>query len=165
MMIMIKKQKPSWYTTCQHWPNRFTHALSICGHFMLSALGALSRVWLFETLWTVARQAALSTGFFRQEYWSGLPSPPPRQLYEMSIIIISVYRCGKQGTDRLGCLPQITQLENKRASIWIQEVQGILWEHVCGIVLEVTVSKLGSIAGLWVTTCLLQNMDIDFPFL
>ena len=29
------------------------------------------------TLWTVARQAPLSMGFSRQEYWSGLPFPPP----------------------------------------------------------------------------------------
>ena len=28
-------------------------------------------------MWTVARQAPLSTGFSRQEYWSGLPCPPP----------------------------------------------------------------------------------------
>ena len=30
-----------------------------------------SRVQLFATLWTVARQAPLSMGFSRQEYWSG----------------------------------------------------------------------------------------------
>ena len=29
------------------------------------------------TAGTVARQAPLSTGFSRQEYWSGLPYPPP----------------------------------------------------------------------------------------
>ena len=29
------------------------------------------------TLWTVAHQSPLSMGFSRQEYWSGLPSPPP----------------------------------------------------------------------------------------
>ena len=34
---------------------------------------SLSRVRLFETLWTVARQAPLSMGLFRQEYWSELP--------------------------------------------------------------------------------------------
>ena len=28
------------------------------------------------TPWTVAHQAPLSTGFPRQEYWSGLPFPP-----------------------------------------------------------------------------------------
>ena len=32
------------------------------------------------TLWTVACQAPLSVGFFRQEYWSGLPFPPPGDL-------------------------------------------------------------------------------------
>ena len=29
---------------------------------------------------TIAHQAPLSTGFSRQEYWSGLPSPPPGDL-------------------------------------------------------------------------------------
>ena len=29
------------------------------------------------TLWTVAGQAPLSMGFSRQEFWSGLPCPPP----------------------------------------------------------------------------------------
>ena len=32
---------------------------------------------LFVTPWTVAGQAPLSLGFSRQEYWSGLPCPPP----------------------------------------------------------------------------------------
>ena len=32
------------------------------------------------TPWTVARQAPLSMGFYRQEYWSGLPRPPPGDL-------------------------------------------------------------------------------------
>ena len=34
---------------------------------------SLSLIQLFATLWTVAHQAPPSTGFFRQEYWSGLP--------------------------------------------------------------------------------------------
>ena len=33
-----------------------------------------------ETPWTVAHQAPLSMGFSRQEYWSGLPCPPPGDL-------------------------------------------------------------------------------------
>ena len=37
----------------------------------------LSRVQFFETLWTVAHQAPLAMIFSRQEYWSGLPFPPP----------------------------------------------------------------------------------------
>ena len=40
----------------------------------------LSRVQLFLTLWTIAYQASLSMGFPRQEYWSGLPFPPPEDL-------------------------------------------------------------------------------------
>ena len=32
------------------------------------------------TPWTVARQAPLSMGFSRQEYWSGLPFPSPGDL-------------------------------------------------------------------------------------
>ena len=32
---------------------------------------SLSCVWFFATLWTVARQALLSMGFPRQEYWNG----------------------------------------------------------------------------------------------
>ena len=38
---------------------------------------SLSRVCLFEVLWTVAHQTSLSKGFSRHGYWSGLPFPPP----------------------------------------------------------------------------------------
>ena len=44
-----------------------------------------SHVWLFVTLWTVAHQASLSIGFSRQEDWSGLPCPPPRDLPDPGI--------------------------------------------------------------------------------
>ena len=37
----------------------------------------LSCVCFCVTPWTVAHQASLSMGFSRQEYWSGLPCPPP----------------------------------------------------------------------------------------
>ena len=41
---------------------------------------SLSHVRLFLTPWTVAHQAPLFMGFLRQEYWSGLPCPPPEDL-------------------------------------------------------------------------------------
>ena len=41
---------------------------------------SLSRVRLFVTLWTIDHQAPLSMAFSRQEYWSGLPFPPPGDL-------------------------------------------------------------------------------------
>ena len=40
----------------------------------------LSCVQLLTTLRTVAHQAPLSMRFPRQEYWSGLPCPPPGDL-------------------------------------------------------------------------------------
>ena len=40
----------------------------------------LSCIQLFATLWTIARQASLSIGFSRQEYWSELPFPSPGDL-------------------------------------------------------------------------------------
>ena len=48
---------------------------------LISWLPSPSAVILnFVTLWTVARQTPLSRGFSRQEYWSGLPWPPPGDL-------------------------------------------------------------------------------------
>ena len=37
-------------------------------------------VQFFATPWTVTHQAPLPMGFSRQEYWSGLPLPPPGDL-------------------------------------------------------------------------------------
>ena len=37
------------------------------------------------TPWTVAHQAPLCMGFPRQEYWSGLPFPPPGHLPDPGI--------------------------------------------------------------------------------
>ena len=46
---------------------------------------SLSRARLLATPWTSARQAPLSTGFSRQEYWSGLPFPSPGDLPHLGI--------------------------------------------------------------------------------
>ena len=40
------------------------------------------------TLWAVAHQAPLSTGFSRQEHWNGLPCPPPGTLHAWIQILI-----------------------------------------------------------------------------
>ena len=44
----------------------------------------------FVTPWTVARQAPLSMGFPRQEYWSGLLFPPPGDLPDPDIESLSL---------------------------------------------------------------------------
>ena len=49
----------------------------------------LSPVWLFVTPWTIAHQAPLTMGFSRQEYWSGLPFPPPGYLPNLGIQLTS----------------------------------------------------------------------------
>ena len=46
---------------------------------------SLTPVWLFVTPWTVASQTLLSMGFSKQEYWSGLPCPPPEDLAQSGI--------------------------------------------------------------------------------
>ena len=40
-------------------------------------LSCFSYVQLLTTPWTITLQAPLSMGLFRQEYWNGLPFPPP----------------------------------------------------------------------------------------
>ena len=51
-------------------------------------LSHFSSIWLFVTLWTVTHQAPLSMGFSRQEYWSGLPCPPPGDLPDPGIELV-----------------------------------------------------------------------------
>ena len=49
-------------------------------YILICSVQLLSHVQLFETPWTVAPQTSLPWGFSRQEYWSGLPCPPPGDL-------------------------------------------------------------------------------------
>ena len=51
---------------------------------------ALSRVCLFATPWTVILQAPLTMGFSKQGYWSGLPFPPPGDLSNPGIELVSL---------------------------------------------------------------------------
>ena len=53
-------------------------------------LSHFSSVRLCETLWTVAHQAPLSIGFSRQEHWSGLLCPPPSDLPNPGIELVSL---------------------------------------------------------------------------
>ena len=62
----------------------FIHSLHAgCLHACM--LSHFSCVWLFVTPWTITHQDPLSMGFSRQEYWSGLPSPPPGELPDSGI--------------------------------------------------------------------------------
>ena len=54
-------------------------------HIFACMLSRFSCVRLCATLWTVASPAPLSMGFSRQEYWSGVPRPPPEDLPDSGI--------------------------------------------------------------------------------
>ena len=56
-----------------------------------------SCVRLLTTPWTVSRQAPLSVRFSRQEYWSGLPFPPPGGPPDPGIEPISLVSPGLAG--------------------------------------------------------------------
>ena len=88
----------------------------ICGNFddstlknldkklMLLLLSHFSYVQLFVTMWTVAYQASLSMGFSRQEYWSGLPCPPPGDHPDLGIKPMSpVSQVNSLSLSHLGC--------------------------------------------------------------
>ena len=92
--LKLMKLKEKWEGKCHnHIPldyltskvdqsdsqNRRGHCWSWCS---LVRAKSLSHIRLFVTPWTVAHQAPLSMGFSRQEYWSGLPCPPPGNLLD-----------------------------------------------------------------------------------
>ena len=60
-----------------------THAKWVTSDSVRSCV--LSRVWLFMAPWSISHQAPLSMEFSRQEYWSGLSSPPPGDLPDLGI--------------------------------------------------------------------------------
>ena len=62
-------------------------SVSIHEHGRVRLLG---RVWLCPTPWTVACQSPLFMGFFRQEYWSGLPFPSLGDLPDSGIKPVSL---------------------------------------------------------------------------
>ena len=58
---------------------------SLSQHLHTCMLSHFSHVHLCASSWTEARQAPLSMEFSRQEYWSGLPFHPPRDLPDPGI--------------------------------------------------------------------------------
>ena len=83
---------PKEIMTCGIPSGTLSDASLICHHSLkmgslcARTLSHFSRVRLFATPWTTARQAPLSVGFSQQEYWSGLPFPTPGYLPHPGII-------------------------------------------------------------------------------
>jgi len=57
---------------------------------------SLSRVRLLATPWTAAYQAPPPMGFSRQEYWSGLPLPSDKAIYDCALRHWSVFSQGEK---------------------------------------------------------------------
>lgn len=82
----FQSQKPLKFNSIQqiffgHLLRAAYSAKECTGHRVKS----LSHARLFATPWTAARQAPLSLGFSRQEYWSRLPCPPSGDLPDSGI--------------------------------------------------------------------------------
>ena len=75
--------------------------MSVTSHGHRHVLSHFNCVRLCAIPWTVAHQAPLPMGFSRQEYWSGLPSPPPGDLPDPGIEhpVSSVSCIGRQVLD------------------------------------------------------------------
>ena len=70
---------------CYHKTNSIcnvVHGPKYCKRKKVKSFGY---AWLFAIPWTVACQPPPSTGFSRQEYWSGLPFPSPGDLPDPGI--------------------------------------------------------------------------------
>ena len=93
-----------------------------------------SRVWLLATPWTTAYQAPPSLGFSRQEYWSGVPLPSPREALTDSLIYF------------------LFQEVFPNLAIWSPLSSAISWPRVC-LYLRVLISLLWkilvSLLSLW----------------
>ena len=63
--------------------------------------GKLLQSCLTMTLWIAAGQAPLSMGFSRQEYWSGFTCPPPGDLPDPRMHLLSLLHC------QMGSLPLV----------------------------------------------------------
>ena len=77
--------KPSPLHGAQPQPSAPTLSFSSATCVCVCVLSRFRHVRLCVTPWTAARQAPLSMGVSRQEYWSGLPCPLPGDLPDPGI--------------------------------------------------------------------------------
>jgi len=90
-LLMITKRGKQFKCPLNEWMDKHMMCVCVC---VCVCFQLLSHVPLFVTSWTVIRQTPLSMGVFWQEYWSGLPCPPPGDI-------------PNPGTDLMSCLLQL----------------------------------------------------------
>ena len=118
----------------------------------------LSYVQLFATLWTVACQAPLSTGFSRQESWSGLPFAPPGDLLHLGIEPASPVSPALQ----MDSLPLSQSLF--KVCFWDHQVADICLHHLTFALFLEGCPFIASTVGIFhLTGVRLVNMDGVVP--
>ena len=161
----LKKKKKKNYRKTSYGPKKHFYQLdstpSALTYVLLTKAKWVklpSHVWLlFETPWTVARQAPLSMGFFSQEYWSELPFPSSRYLPDPEIKPGSL-------TLKADALPSEPpgKLWPKQTQVLIRQIQVRLsekcwrarkWQEVMGVWRRRN--------GHWNWTMLLHNSALD----
>ena len=90
LLIIIELLFSSCFPSSQKLQGEFSQDLDCA--FSMKVLIAQS-CWLFVTPWTVALQDPLSMGFPRQEYWSRLPFPTPREPSRPRGLILGLLHC------------------------------------------------------------------------
>ena len=92
--------------------------------FLICVLEWLSHDWLFVTPWTLAHPAPLSMGFSSQDYWSGLPFPPPGDLAGPGIGPTPPALAGGFFTN---CTTCVSDIPGKRTGITLSSFLPLRW--------------------------------------
>ena len=124
-----------------------------------------SHVQLFVIPWPVARQAPLSMGFSRQEYWIGLPCPPPGDLPDPGIELASLMSPTLSGgffttsatwealdykLEDTKAYPGITPDAEISWSKGTEIIQSLFSYH-CGIMLEISIKRYLKITHIFLS--------------
>ena len=104
--LAVRARSPNHWTTSEflsvfenNWLVNFLNLFLFLANFLMNCFCflfsisvhayTLGCVWLFANPWTVAHQAPSSIVFSQQEYWNGLPFPPPGNLLDPGIKLAS----------------------------------------------------------------------------
>ena len=149
-----------------YWDWEYKNSLSICGkqrnefspglildpgvqnvcHFRLETSlkypCVLSLFRLFATPWIVAGKAPLSMGFSRQEYWSGLPCPPPRDLSDSGIELVSLMSPALAGGFFTTCATWEAHLDISKCPLCVtgEEAQNCPWLRTTTLDFPISIS-------------------------
>ena len=97
-----------------------------------AVLSRYSHVQLFATPWTVTLKVPLSMEFSRQEYWSGLPWPPPGNLphsgTEPASLCLLLWQVSSLSLELPGKPPLISDPHNN-GKVWDTARSASMWHR------------------------------------